>query len=119
MLQADKPQDFVIATQKQYSVRQFVTLCFALAGRPIEWRGSGINEEGIDKTSQQVLVKISEKYFRPTEVETLLGDPTKAKQELGWAPETSFKELVFEMLDYDFKRQGLALPPRAAEIAAI
>merc|ERR1712217_986129 len=115
MLQADKPEDFVIATAKQYSVRQLCTLCFEMIGRPITFRGSGISEEGVDAAGN-VLVQVSEKYFRPTEVETLLGDATKAKDKLGWTAETSFKELVFEMMQFDLQQFGQELPANAAEL---
>merc|ERR1711948_217644 len=110
MLQQEKPDDFVVATNKQYSVRDLVTLCFEMVGRPVVWRGEGLSEEGVDEKSGEVLVKVSPKYFRPTEVETLLGDPTKAREMMGWKPDTSFKELVFEMLEYDMQKEGLNLP---------
>jgi len=116
MLQQEKPDDFVLATNKQYSVRQFITLSFEMVGIQIEWRGEGVAETGVDKATNKVLVEISEKYFRPTEVETLLGDPAKAKKALGWEPETSFKCLVYEMMDYDLKQNGLELPAEAAAI---
>mmetsp|Transcript_62844 Transcript_62844/g.118876 ORF Transcript_62844/g.118876 Transcript_62844/m.118876 type:complete len:358 (-) Transcript_62844:37-1110(-) len=116
MLHADAPEDYVIATSKQYSVRDFITVCFEMVGKEIVWRGTGLSEEGIDKVSNQVLVQVSEKYFRPTEVETLLGDSSKAKKQLGWEPETRFKELVYEMLDFDMKANGLTLPAEAATI---
>jgi len=116
MLQQEKPDDFVVATNKQYSVRDLVTLCFEMVGRPVVWRGKGLEEEGVDEKSGQVLVQVSPKYFRPTEVETLLGDPAKAKAKLNWTPEISFKQLVHEMLEYDMKQVGLELPPKASEI---
>jgi len=116
MLQQDAPEDFVIATSKQYSVRQLITLCFEMVGTAVEWRGSGLSEEGIDKETNKVLVQVSEKYFRPTEVDTLLGDPAKAKKDLGWEPESSFKQLIFEMMEYDLKQNGLELPRTAAAI---
>jgi GDPmannose 4,6-dehydratase len=109
MLQQEKPEDFVIATSKQYSVRQLIALCFELVGIHVEWRGEGINEEGVDKESNKVLVKVSEKYFRPTEVETLLGDASKAKKDIGWVAETSFKLLIYEMMECDLKQNGLEL----------
>merc|ERR1711924_278496 len=118
MLQQESPEDFVIATSKQYSVRQLITLCFELVGIDVEWRGTGISEEGIDKANNKVLVQVSEKYFRPTEVETLLGDPAKAKAKLGWVPETSFKELVYDMLSHDFVQTGITLPEAAKEIVS-
>merc|ERR1719480_369244 len=109
MLQADAPMDYVIATSKQYSVRALVTLSFEYAGRKITWRGEGLSEEGIDEEGV-VRVQVSEQYFRPTEVDTLLGDASKAKRELGWEPECSFKQLVHEMLEFDFTNEGLSLP---------
>merc|ERR1712110_1265876 len=118
MLQADTPEDFVVATGVQYSVRDLVSLCFEMAGRPVTFRGDGVTEEGIDTKSGEVLVQVSEKYFRPTEVETLLGDPAKAKAKLGWVPETSFKELVHEMLQHDFAQNGVTLPNAAKDIVA-
>lgn len=81
----------------------------------ITWRGTGVNEEGVDD-SGAVLVQVSEAYFRPTEVETLLGDCTKAKEKLGWEPEISFKELVHEMLEFDFAQFGLELPVGARDV---
>lgn len=116
MLQVDKPEDFVCATSKQYSVRQLVTVCFEMMGKKIIWRGEGINEEGIDETSGRVLVQVSPKYFRPTEVETLLGDPAKMKEKLGWVPETSFKALVLDMMRYDCQKVGIELPAAADAI---
>lgn len=118
MLQAKEPEDFVVATGVQYSVRDLCSLCFEMVGRPIVFRGTGVSEEGVDATTGQVLIQVSEKYFRPTEVETLLGDPSKAKEKLGWVPETTFKELVHEMLEYDFAQCGLTLPAVAKEILA-
>jgi len=115
MLQVEKPDDFVVATNKQYSVRDLVTLCFEMVGRAITWRGKGLEEEGVDE-SGQVLVQVSPKYFRPTEVETLLGDPSKASTALGWKPQISFKELVYEMMEYDMTQVGLKLPEKAKDI---
>merc|ERR1712060_156925 len=116
MLQQQVPTDFVVATNKQYSVRELVTLCFELVGRTVVWRGTGIEEEGIDEKTGQVLVQVSPKYFRPTEVETLLGDATKAKENLGWTPEISFKELVYDMMKYDMAQVGQELPKSAEDI---
>merc|ERR1712137_923958 len=118
MLQADTPEDFVVATGVQYSVRDLVSLCFEMAGRPVTFRGDGVTEGGIDTKSGEVLVQVSEKYFRPTEVETLLGDPSKAKAKLDWVPETSFKELVYDMLQHDFIQNGIALPAVAKDVVA-
>lgn len=101
MLQQDKPDDFVIATGETHSVREFVELAFARIGRTIAWRGSGVNEEGVDTASDDVLISIDPRYFRPTEVELLLGDPTKAREKLGWTHQVGFSELVAEMVDAD------------------
>lgn len=104
ILQHDKPEDFVIATGEQHSVREFCTLSFKYAGIDIEWQGSGVEEKGIDKKTGKVLVEVSPDFFRPTDVVTLLGDPTKAKTELGWNPtKTSFEELVKIMTENDMK----------------
>merc|ERR1711972_1061972 len=116
MLQQEKPEDYVVATNKQYSVRQLCSLCFEMVGRPVVWRGKGLEEEGVEEKTGQVLVQVSEKYFRPTEVETLLGDASKAKEKLGWAPEISFKQLVHEMLEHDLNQVGLELPAAAGEL---
>lgn len=104
MLQHETPEDFVIATGEQYSVKEFCELAFKHAGIDIVWEGNGIEEKGIDKHSGKVLIEVDPKYFRPTDVETLLGDPTKAKTLLGWNPrKTSFEELVNIMMDNDMK----------------
>lgn len=104
MLQQEQPDDFVIATGEYYSVRDFATLAFHYAGIELEWKDKGMNEKGIDKATGKVLVEVDPKYFRPAEVEQLLGDPTKAKEKLGWNPrQTSFEELVKRMTEYDLK----------------
>merc|ERR1711990_433407 len=92
------------------------SLGFELVGKTIVWRGEGLTEEGIDKETGEVLVQVSPKYFRPTEVETLLGDATKIKAELGWKPEIMFKQLIYEMLEYDMKNEGLTLPESAKAV---
>ena len=102
MLQQDTAEDFVIATGVQYSVRDFVNAAAKELNMHITWRGQGVNETGID-TNGKVIVKVDSRYFRPTEVETLLGDPTKAKQKLGWTPKITFQELVAEMVHADYK----------------
>jgi GDPmannose 4,6-dehydratase len=107
MLQQDKPEDYVLATGKQQTVREFVNLAFGFCGIELDWQGSGVNEKGVDKATGKVLVEVSPKYFRPAEVETLLGDCTKAKTQLGWSPKTSFKELVEMMMENDLKLAGL------------
>ncbi len=103
MLQQDAPEDFVIATGEQHSVREFVSRSAQLLGWDIQWRGEGVAEEGVDRASGRVLVKVDPRYFRPAEVETLLGDPSKAKAKLGWAPEVSFDQLVREMVETDLE----------------
>lgn len=102
IMQQPEPDDFVIATGEQHSVREFTTLAFARAGITLLWEGEGIDEKGIDEATGRVLVEVDPKYFRPAEVETLLGNPTKAKTKLGWNPcKTSFEELVNIMTDAD------------------
>ncbi len=104
MLQADKPDDYVIATGEQHTVREFCELAFREAGIELEWQGTGIEEKGISRADGRVLVEVDPKYFRPAEVETLLGDPTKAKTELGWNPrKTSFEDLVKIMVRHDME----------------
>ncbi len=104
ILQQEQPDDFVIATGEYYSVRDFATLAFHYVGIELDWQGTGIDEKGIDKATGRVLVEVDPKYFRPSEVEQLLGDPSKAKNILGWNPrKTSFDELVRIMVEYDLK----------------
>ena len=104
MLQHDKPEDFVIATGEYHTVREFTTLSFKEAGIELRWEGTGVDEKGIDVKTGKVLVEVDPKYFRPAEVEQLLGDPTKAKTVLGWNPtKTSFEELVKIMVREDMK----------------
>src|SRR5206468_3563434 len=98
MLQQEKPQDYVIATGRQYSVRDFVQRCADLLEMELNWHGSGAEERAVDRNGKLV-VAVDPRYFRPTEVETLLGDASKAKRELGWEPRTSFDELVREMVE--------------------
>jgi GDPmannose 4,6-dehydratase len=104
MLQQADPDDYVLATGESHSVREFVEGAFAHIGRRIEWRGSGVEEVGMDAKSNQPLVSIDPRYFRPTEVELLLGDPAKAKRQLGWSHRIGFKELIAEMMESDLKR---------------
>ena len=105
IMQQDEPEDFVIATGEYHSVREFTTLAFRRAGIELEWQGEGVEEKGIDKATGKILVEVDPKYFRPCEVEQLLGDPTKAKQKLGWNPrKTSFEELINIMVDNDIKK---------------
>ena len=103
MLQQDVPEDFVIATGKTYTVRYFVELAARHVGMEIEWEGEGVQEKGIDRKTGKVIVEIAERYFRPSEVDLLIGDPTKAKEKLGWVPEVGIEELVQIMMDHDLK----------------
>lgn len=105
ILQNEKPEDFVIATGVQHSVREFATLAFHYAGIEVEWQGEGLNEKGINKVNGQVVVEVSPDFYRPTDVVNLWGDPTKAKTELGWNPmKTSFEELVELMTKHDMEK---------------
>ena len=104
ILQHDTPEDFVIATGEYHTVREFTILAFKEVGIELRWEGEGVNEKGIDVSTGKVLVEVDSKYFRPAEVEQLLGDPTKARELLGWNPrKTSFPELVKIMVDHDMK----------------
>ncbi len=102
MLQQEVPEDFVIASGKQYSVRQFIEAAATVLDIKITWKGSDVDEVGYDGTGKAI-VRIDPRYFRPTEVETLLGDASKARKKLGWEPKTSFEALVREMAEEDFK----------------
>lgn len=111
MLQQDKPEDYVIATGKQHSVREFVTLAANHLDIELTWQGEGVDEKGLDQNGN-VIVEVDPRYFRPAEVETLLGDASKAKNQLGWSPRISFEELIIEMIEYDYeaaKREMLIL----------
>jgi len=101
MLQQEEPDDYVLATGENHSVREFIELAFTAVGRRIEWKGSGNKEAGIDASTGRELVRVDPRYFRPTEVDALLGDASKAHQILGWRPEVSFVELVAEMVKSD------------------
>lgn len=101
MLQQDEPRDYVIATGEQYSVKEFVELACKHLKLPLTWRGSGESAEGVNSETQEVFVAVHPRYFRPTEVDTLLGDPTEARVKLGWQPKTPFETLVREMVDHD------------------
>jgi GDPmannose 4,6-dehydratase len=103
MLQQEQPEDFVIATGEQHSVREFVNLAAGCLDMRLRWQGRGVDEYGIDAKSGRTVVKIDPRYFRPTEVDTLLGDPSKAKQKLGWTAEKPFTELVQEMVSADLE----------------
>ena len=112
ILQQPEPEDFVIATGEQHSVREFVSRAAAQLGMHVEWRGTGVDEQGIDTRTGRAVVKVDPRYFRPTEVETLLGDATKARTKLRWEPEIGFEDLVKEMIAED-----LAIARRDAVIA--
>jgi GDPmannose 4,6-dehydratase len=103
MLQQASPEDFVIATGEQYSVRDFIQRVAIRLGMKIEWRGEGIEEQGFDTTSGRAVIRVDPRYFRPTEVETLLGDASKARTKLGWKPQIGFDALVHEMVDADLE----------------
>ena len=101
MLQQDEPEDYVIATGEQHSVRDLIELAAGELELPIQWKGRGLKEVGIDRRSGKAIVAVDPRYYRPTEVDTLLGDATKARQRLGWKPRKSFKELIAEMVAFD------------------
>jgi GDPmannose 4,6-dehydratase len=101
ILQQDEPDDFVIATGVQYTVRDFINLAWSYLGKTIRWEGEGLDEKGYDEDSGNLIVAIDPRYFRPTEVETLLGDPSKAKEKLGWEPKIPLEEMVKEMMEND------------------
>jgi GDPmannose 4,6-dehydratase len=101
MLQQAEPDDYVLATGEMHSVREFVECAFAHVGRRIAWRGKGVDEVGIDAVTGKELVCIDPRYFRPTEVDKLLGDASKARSKLGWSPKTTFAQLVAEMVESD------------------
>jgi GDPmannose 4,6-dehydratase len=103
MLQQDEPEDFVIATGRQHSVREFIELAAGCLDMPLRWEGRGVEEKGIDPATGKVMVAVDRRYFRPTEVDTLLGDASKAREKLGWEPRVSFEELVSEMVQTDLK----------------
>jgi GDPmannose 4,6-dehydratase len=107
ILQQDKPDDYVLATGEMHSVREFIELAFAQTGKTIAWRGKDEQEEGFDQASGKVLVKVDPRYFRPTEVDLLLGDPGKAQRVLGWKHEVTFSELVKTMVASDLKKVPL------------
>ena len=101
-MQQDEPDDYVIATGEYHTVREFTTLAFKRAGIELRWEGEGLDEKGIDVATGKILVEVDPKFFRPAEVEQLLGNPTKAKEKLGWDPrKTSFQELINIMVDSD------------------
>jgi len=101
MLQQPEPDDYVIATGEQHSVREFCELAFREVGIDLEWQGKGIDEKGVDRKTGEILIEVDSRYFRPSEVESLLGNSNKAKEKLGWQLKISFKELVKEMMLFD------------------
>lgn len=101
ILQQEKPEDFVIATEETHSVREFVEVCMEELGKEIIWEGEGVNEIGIDKKTKETIIRVDAKYFRPTEIEFLLGDASKARKKLGWTPKTKFQELAKKMMQAD------------------
>jgi GDPmannose 4,6-dehydratase len=109
MLQQDKPDDYVIATGETHSVREFVELASKQLGMDIYWVGEGLDEKGIDRNTGKIIIEIDPKYFRPAEVEILLGDSSKAREKLGWKPEISFGRLVSCMVEHDLRQEALAL----------
>ncbi|HQT78440.1 MAG TPA: GDP-mannose 4,6-dehydratase [Rhodopila sp.] len=104
MMQQDQPDDYVLATGQTHAVREFIERAFAVVGRRISWRGNGIEEHAIDSRTGSTLVRVDARYFRPTEVELLIGDPTKAREKLGWIHTTSFDDLVTEMVTSDLRK---------------
>jgi GDPmannose 4,6-dehydratase len=114
MLRRDVPDDFVIATGETHTVREFCSRAFARAGRPLAWTGSGENETGVEAATGTVRVRVDPRYFRPAEVDFLLGDPSKAKRVLGWSPRVTFAQLVDMMTDADLakarKEAGATVP---------
>jgi GDPmannose 4,6-dehydratase len=104
ILQADKPDDYVLATNETHSIREFVEETFKILGEEIIWSGKGLEERGILKSSGKVVVRIDSRYFRPTEVDILIGNPAKAKEKLGWEPKTTFRDLVKLMVESDFEK---------------
>jgi len=106
MMQQKKPDDFVIATGETRTVREFVEIAFKHVGVDIVWKGKGLNEKGIDKKTNKIRVKIDPLYFRPAEVDLLLGDPTKAKEKLKWVPKYSFNDMVEEMMEFDLQNES-------------
>lgn len=107
ILQKPEPDDYVLATGQMRSVREFVELAFGEVGREIDWSGTGVDEVGTDRRSGKVVVRIDPAYFRPTEVDLLLGDPTKAREQLGWVHTTTLQQMVAEMVDADMRLAAL------------
>ena len=106
MLQQPKADDYILATGKTHTVREFIEAAFSAAGIKLNWKGKGLNEKGLDAKTGRTLVEVSKEFYRPAEVDQLVGDAAKAKKKLGWAPKTKFKDLVALMVDAEFKRLG-------------
>ena len=106
MLQQEQPDDYVIATGKSYTIREFVKRAFEYVGIKIIWKGKGLNEIGIDKTNNKTLIKINKKFRRPTEVDLLVGDATKAHEKLGWKPRYTIDDIIAEMMEYDISMES-------------
>ena len=128
ILQQETPDDYVIATGQTRSVREFAEKAFSLAGIPVTWKGEGIEEKGVEDNTGKVIIEVDSRYFRPTEVELLLGDPSKAKEKLGWSPKISFEKLVEEMVSEDMRlferelvcrKNGFCTPPSLDELGQI
>ncbi|MBW2203127.1 MAG: GDP-mannose 4,6-dehydratase, partial [Deltaproteobacteria bacterium] len=101
--QQEKPKDYVVSTGKQHSVRDFVNIAGKELGFDIRWEGEGVNEKGYDQKTDRCIVEVDPRYFRPTEVDALLGDSSLAREELGWEPKTSFEEMIAEMVTHDLR----------------
>ena len=106
MLQMKKPDDYVIATNKSYTVRKFIEETYKALGIKIKWSGKGIKEKAIDTKTKKIIIKVNPKYFRPNEVDNLRGSPLKAQKELKWKPKINFKNLIKEMIEYELKLQS-------------
>ena len=104
MLQQNRPDDYILATGESHTVREFVELAFREVGCQIEWQGSGLKEKGINKKTKKIMIEVDSRYFRPNEVEHLCGDPTKARQKLGWRHKINFTQLVKEMVKSDLSK---------------
>ena len=114
IMQHSEPDDFVLATGEEHSVREFVERAFAEVGRRLVWRGTGVDEVGIDAASGSILVRVDPRYFRPTEVHALLGDASKAREKLGWRPTVTFSDMVAEMVASDVAKLASPDHPRRA-----
>lgn len=114
MLQQDSPDDYIIANGESHTVREFVELAFSEVGIPIKWVGEGLDEKGMDQNTGRTVIEINPRYFRPTEVDFLLGNATKANEKLGWQPKVTFRELVRLMVQQapSFFRRGFVSPPQ-------